>query len=146
MTKKMDNQATAERIRKTRNQHRGDTQEVIAEYLGYSVVQYGRIERGESAIKDGKLELLAKRWNVAVQYFTCEENEPLTPLQYATKQDVIRARDGAVDDLWRSVQGNDRLRSVFFSACGFEYEHEIMGAIDFAPFSQQPPLQVVVCQ
>ena len=129
------NPITAERIRKIRNQHRNDTQEVIAEYLGYSVVQYGRIERGEAAIKEGKLERLANRWNIAVQYFTGEENEPLTPLQYAAKQDLIHARDIAVDDLWRSVQDNDRLRAILFSACGYEYEHECIGPVDFAPFA-----------
>ena len=135
MKKQKFNQRTAERIRKIRNQHRYDTQEAIAEYLGYSVVQYGRIERGEAAIKEGKLELLAKRWNVAVQYFTGEENEPLSPLQYAAKQDLIHARDIAVDDLWQSVQDNDRLRAILFSACGYEYEHECIGPIDFAPFA-----------
>lgn len=135
MKKQRDNQATAERIRKIRNQHRNDTQEVIAEYLGYSVVQYGRIERGEAAIKEGKLELLAKRWNIAVQYFTGEESEPLTPLQYATKQDLLHARTDAMDTLLRSVENNDRLRAILFSACGYEYEHECNGPIDFASFA-----------
>ena len=105
----------------------------------YSVVQYGRIERGEAAIKEGKLELLAKRWNIAVQYFTGEESEPLTPLQYATKQDLLHARNDAMDTLLRSVENNDRLRSIFFHICGYEYAHEASPQIDFAPVSDSPP-------
>ena len=129
---------TANRIRTIRDRHRGDTQEVIAEYLGYSVVQYGRIERGESPIKRAKLEMLAARWNIALQYFTGEEENPISPLEYATKQNLLLAKKGAVEDLWRSVQNNDERRSIIFTVFGYEYKHEITGQIEFAEFAHSP--------
>lgn len=124
------NKITAERIKALREKHR-ETQKDVGDIIGYGPVTVARYEKGERGIGEDIIRILAKHWNVAVDYIL-GLTDTEDPIAYALE--IAAAEDAGAAE-YAAQQRAERTRRVnFFDYCGFYYEdtHELPGAWEFA--------------
>lgn len=124
------NLCTAKRVKALRERNR-ETQKDVGDLIGYGPATVARYEKGERGIGDDIIRILAKHWNVAVDYIL-GLTDTEDPIAYALE--TAAAEDAGAAE-YAAQQRAERMRRVnFFDYCGFYYEdtHELPGVWEFA--------------
>lgn len=124
------NQVTAERITGLRKRHR-ETQKEIGDIIGYGAATVARYEKGERGVGDDIICILAKHWNVPLDYLKGQTDTD-DPIAYALELDA--AEQVGANEYAAQQRAERTRRRNFFDLCGFHYEdlHASPGPWEFA--------------